>query len=90
MPQWLCISVPETTRTWGSFAEVAEETEDVELTLWVFRGGIITRVCVRVGSAAALRKSVKGRGCVSDGAAIPAYEIKSVKLWASNNRQTLS
>lgn len=84
------MSVPETTRTWGSFAEVAEETEAVELTLWVFRGRIITRVCVRVGSAAALRESVKGRGCISDGAAIPAYEIKSVKSWVLNNEKTVS
>lgn len=63
--QWQCISVPETTRTGGSCAEVAEEPETVELTLWVFRGHVITGVCVRVGSVASLR-SVKG------GAAAPA------------------
>jgi hypothetical protein len=58
-----------------------ERNRAVELTLWVFRGNIITRVCVRVGSAASLRKSVEGRCWFFDGAAAPAHQMKSVKLW---------
>lgn len=43
----------------------------VKRSLWVFWGNIVTRVCVRVGSAASLRKSVKGRCWFFDGAATP-------------------